>query len=417
MQFDLEEIKRTIAKKYDWGPSADWTNFHFKELSKDIEAATGDRLSEETLKRIFGKRKVNTESYQPQAFSQMVLMKYAEGLKAGHSRTNGTIPEKSFLTAKVRKTIWWVFGCGIFLAAVLFFTTPDNEPEKYRFSCKNPRDTYPFTAMFEYDVSEIDDSVFIDFGKDGETFLPPEKSMINYFYSNTGVYNVQVYTRKKRLDSLRVVAWAHDWQAGYFPNSTPEKFSHFMDQSFYRQPDCFYATSEGLKAEHVDLSQHSWTDYRYFSPFGKDLDHLSLETRVLNNASTGSFSCYDIGIALQGDFGTIDITFTQSKCSRYAMLKLSEKQMDGEYDDLSAFTVDMSDWLQLRTKTEEGNFKVYLGDKLIFTEQYQKPLGSLLGIRYYFFGSGKIDYIELKDSLENVFYRNDFTSTGTIAHK
>ena len=57
MQFDLEEIKRTIAEKYEWGPSADWTNFHFKELGKDIEAATGNRLSEETLKRIFGTAK------------------------------------------------------------------------------------------------------------------------------------------------------------------------------------------------------------------------------------------------------------------------------------------------------------------------------------------------------------------------
>lgn len=413
MPFDLEEIKRIIEKKYGWGPSADWTNFHFKELGRDIEAATGNRLSEETLKRIFGKRKVNSENYQPQAFSQMALMKYAESLKDIFAQTGHNVPKNPFLTARMRKISLWTLGCTILIVTILLLNKPSIQPGNYRFSCKNPRDTYPFTAMFEYDVSKINDSVFTDFGCGTETFLPPGKGKINYFYSNTGSYNVQFYTRKKTLDSLTVVAWARDWQAGYFPNSKPEKFVRFMDQSFFRQSDCFYATGESLKAEDVELSQRYWTEYRYFSPFNKDLDHLSFETRVINNASTGSFSCYDIGIVLQGELGKIDIKFTQPKCSRYARLKLSEKQLDGAYDDLSAFTVDMSDWLQLRMKTENRNFGVYLGDKLIFTERYTKPLGTLLGIRYYFFGSGKIDYIELKDSAEKVFYRNDFNLTTT----
>ena len=87
--------------------------------------------------------------------------------------------------------------------------------------------------------------------------------------------------------------------------------------------------------------------------------------------------------------------------------------MDGGCDDLSAFTVDMSDWLQLKMKTGNGNFEVYLGNKLIFSERYTKPLGTLLGIRYYFFGSGKIDYIELKDSAKKTFYQNEFNTTTT----
>lgn len=56
-QFDPNEIKRLIEERFNWGPSDEWTNFHFKELRKAIEEATGDNLSVETLKRIFGKRK------------------------------------------------------------------------------------------------------------------------------------------------------------------------------------------------------------------------------------------------------------------------------------------------------------------------------------------------------------------------
>ncbi len=417
MQFDLEEVKRIIAEKYKWGPSTDWTNFHFKELSRDIEAITGDRLSEETLKRIFGKRKVNTENYQPQAFSQMALVKYIESFKSASCQTEENSVEKASRNSKMLKIALWSFACVGFFIVMRLVWTSGTQYGNYQFNCKNPRDIYPFTAMFEYDVSKISDSVFTDFGCGIETYLPPEKGKINYFYANTGSYNVQIYTRKKILGNLEIVAWANDWQGGYFPNSKPEKFVRFMNQSFYRQPDYFYATTEGLKSENIDLSRSYWTEYRYFAPFNKSLDELSFETRVLNNASTGSYACYDVGIVLQGESGKIDIKFTQPKCSRYARMKLSEKQMDGAFDDLSAFTIDMSDWLQIRMKTENKKFCVYLGNKLIFTERYTEPIGTLLGIRYYFYGSGKTDYIELKDSTGNVFYRNDFGHTVSIAEK
>ncbi|MGV8093585.1 MAG: hypothetical protein AB2L24_17125 [Mangrovibacterium sp.] len=156
--FDLEEIKRIIAEKYSWGPSDKWTNFHFKELSKSIENITGDRLSEETLKRIFGKRKVNTENYQPQAFSQLVLIKFVASI-------GQTTPKKDLLKRQWNKKVMYTLLILILLITML--VTLFNKSGKtgyFSFSCRNSIDYLPFTATFEYNISEIEDSVFCDFG-------------------------------------------------------------------------------------------------------------------------------------------------------------------------------------------------------------------------------------------------------------
>jgi hypothetical protein len=112
---------------------------------------------------------------------------------------------------------------------------------------------------------------------------------------------------------------------------------------------------------------------------------------------------------LVGDSGTIDFKFTQPKCSRYASLRISEKFLDGGFDDLSALSVDLSDWLQIKMATSNGHFKIELADEIIFSEEYEKPLGNLLGVVYSFFGSGKIDYLELKNLDGISFYKNDFS--------
>ena len=111
-----------------------------------------------------------------------------------------------------------------------------------------------------------------------------------------------------------------------------------------------------------------------------------------------------------GVSGTIDFQITQSKCERYAKLKLSEKTFDGEFDDLNALTVDMSDWLSVKATTNNGHFTITLGDTVIFSETYSEPMNDLIGIIYYFYGTGKIDDLILKENNGTVFYSNSFTN-------
>lgn len=404
-KFDLNEIKHSIIEELGWPEFEEWTNFHFNELSNNIEKVTGDRISKETLKRIFGKRKVNSENYQPQAFTQIALVKFIDSIKTKEEsfKTKGkTLPWRN------RKPWLILFTFVGVLFIVLWTTLSDNRGAKYSFSCVNPVDSFPFTAIFRYDISEIDDSVFCIFGNSIESCLPPDKHMINYFFDQPDIYTVLLYTRKQILDSLNIIAWSKEWTAGSFPNSRPKLFKLFKDQTFYRQDNYFYASPKDLEKNVFDWHPNDWTKYKFIYPFNKSLDELVMETRVMNNPSTGSLSCYDTEISLFGDSANINFKFTQQKCSRYAGFQVSEKKLDGKFDDLSPFSVDMSNWLDVKVISRDNQVKIFLSDTLIFEDSYNQKLGNLTGIAYSFFGSGKIDYLEIRDIDNTTFYQFDF---------
>lgn len=309
---------------------------------------------------------------------------------------------------KWRKALFISFAAVVLLPALIFtFSHPKNP--HYSFSCNNSVDFSPFTATFNYDISDIDDSVFVNFGYWKEFYLPPENNLINMFYGVPGVYNVRLYTRRKTLDNVKVVAYSDDWEGGYFPNREDSLYQPFLNQVFYRQDDCFYADPNTLLAdEGVVLKDRYYTSYRLFSPFNKSLDSLTLETSVLNNASTGSMMCYDTGLKLVGDSGIIDFNFTQSKCSRFAGLRVSDKVLSGEDTNLSALSVDMSNWLNIKVVNKNKEFFLYLDGQMIYQQKYRKPLGKLIGIIYYFFGTGKIDDLKVFDGEHQLFYHYDF---------
>ncbi|WP_319592403.1 hypothetical protein [uncultured Draconibacterium sp.] len=416
MEFDLDKIKRVITQKYGWEEPANWTNFHFEELSQAIESETGDRISKETLRRIFGKRKTAGKRYVPQAYSKLTLLNFVEKINVTEQPQKRRIADERFRHLLWRKNkLLWIIPFGILLLIIVAYVKIPRQLD-YNFYCVNPQDKFPYTATFRYDVSSIKDSVFTDFGNGEETYLPRNKSMINYFYKYPANYKVRFYTRTRILDRLNVFAWSKEWVAGYHPNEEPKIFRSFSDQEFYRQPTNFYASVDDLLKEGVDIKENYWTIYRYFFPFEQSLDGVTLNTRFLNNASTGSLTCYDTGIMLVGENGTIEFKFTQEKCARWVSLRVSEKFIDGKYNDLSVFTVDMSDWHNVKMTTQNHNCTIYLNNKLIRSQNYDCELGKLLGIVYQFYGSGKIDQVTLSDSTGNVFYSNNFERNSVAAN-
>ena len=404
--FDLNNLKRLIEDKFNWGPSDDWTNYHFMELKKAIEETTGNTISEETLKRIFGKRKVTTKNYQPQAYTKLALLKFTESLQK----------ESPYKEARIKwKKQWHISAIVLLLliTSLLIYVKREKNPE-ITFTCQNSAELSPFTATFNYDVSEIKDSVFADFGYWGEFYLPPEKNIINFFYRMPGVFKVSLYTRSKVLDTSKIIAYSSDWLGGYYPNRADSLFEPFLNQSFYRQDDFFYADPELLLSEEdVNLRERYYTAYRYFSPFKESLDSLSLEASVENNASTGSMLCYDTGFQLIGESGIIDFNFTQSKCMRWAGIRVSEKYLSGEDTDLNSLAVDMSAWLNVKVVTKNNVFILYLDNQLIFEQPYEKPLGKLIGIVFYFSGSGRVDDLKVYDHEHKLFYSYDFGIENT----
>ena len=72
----MQIMIRRVEEKTGWGNSDEWTNYNFSLLSEEIKNATGKRISDSTLKRIFGKKKTNSSFYNPHIYTKNILAQY-----------------------------------------------------------------------------------------------------------------------------------------------------------------------------------------------------------------------------------------------------------------------------------------------------------------------------------------------------
>jgi len=310
----------------------------------------------------------------------------------------GVIPSKKSLSIA---SISFLIILGIVITGSVIFAGRNS----LEFSSPDAIRAFPFTAHFRFNISNIKDSVFTDFGYDDETYLAQNDSIVSYNYPIAGEFNVLIYTRDRILDSFRVISCSDYWIGGSYPSGKPELFEAFRDQSIFRQGSEFYAPLKKLTELDFNKDGRVWTAYKLLYPQNVQLDKLTLETWVLNTDDTG--------IRLIGKDGVVDFTFTQENGSRYAKFRLSEKSLDGQEDDLDALSVDLSDWLDIRIEIDDNELQLFLSDELIFEESYYKQMGMLVGVAYTFLGSGKIDYLNLKNHEGESVYSYDFSADST----
>jgi len=87
------------------------------------------------------------------------------------------------------------------LALIIYF---DQRNPGIEFTVEDNDEEVPYTAFFHYDIKGVRDSVFIDFGNYERYHLVPEREMITQFYRSAGTPTVKVYTREKKLASLKL---------------------------------------------------------------------------------------------------------------------------------------------------------------------------------------------------------------------
>lgn len=403
----IEECIHLIELKFDWGPSTEWTAYHFSKLSEDIRIKTGKTVSDSTLKRMFG-RKDAKETYNPQIYTKNAVAVYL-GYKDWQELRNTlklSGPKAARLGSGKFLVFLWVMVVVLFVAAgiigIVHFTGK-KEPAAW-IRCADSANYVPYTAVFHYDVTKVKDTVYIDFGNDAKILLPKEKHTITEFYKATGVVYAQILTSGKVLDSVRLVNMTHDWQCGLSTNDSVKRYTSLEDQSAFRHSDRMYLLPDKELVSAVPYKTGYYTEYRLVKDFDAYLDSLVFHCFVKNNELEGGKLCYDIEIWLIGSSGNCSIRFVQPDCFRYSQLRLSEKVYNGRFDDLSAFARDMSAWRQVRIKLLKRTLDVELDGDRIYTDTYKKSLGKLLGIYYRFYGTGSVKQTQLKNPSGKIIY-------------
>lgn len=424
IQYCLSEIE----KKLNWRDSHFWRESDYQKLAGIISEESGISISPHTLKRLFGKLKYN-KYYNPQQATKNALAKFIgfrdwDDFVVNHPKSETSQPVPNQVLDKRKQRL----NKGFFILSVLLLSvlllvffgnrflrqTPPRHPS-FSFSLMDSAGTVPFTVSARYDFSAVrSDSIFIDFDFThpvmGPQLIIPDKSRFshNFTYQIPGYYHIRVTNKEKILATKSILAMSDGWDSYFLSEDQMDR--RWLDNEIQKQDSdgYLYFSPEDLKVEGFDTQPVYYIANRLYKQFGIDGDNFLLETRFKNSRENGGITCYDAVFQLICQNNTNSILLMEEGCSQFSGIKFGETLLEGEYEDLSAFKLDIKGWNVLNILVENKHVQVSINSNLVYEGSYTQPNGKIVGIENRFKGSGMLDYIKIQDLTTQQIYSDDF---------
>lgn len=398
----LDRILTEVEKKFNRGSAGSWVNRDFQDLGFEIMKATDTRLSADTLKRIFGKLKT-ADGYYPQEATLNALISYS-----GYAEHATHPPQPNPLK---RPQVIFSIGLGL-VAFIIWLIVPFFKTQQlpsFRFEYAQKQGCAPLTAAFHYEVSQLmDDSVWIDFGDHTRLELPRDKNLVNHYYQYPDLFIPKLYYGQKEIGQAKVYVGSKGWVI---------LGSHWLDESRYYPVDpkvankggYLFASADDLANSGMDTIGMIMTQYSNFKAYNIDGAHFKMTCEVRNTIYKPPVRCNGVHIEIQGTDGTIYQSFNKPGCERWNTIQYGEIILNGAHHDLSAFAQDLSDWSEITISVQQNEAEIALNGTLLYQLPFYRPIGTIIGLRFQFFGYGAIKNVELKDLNTCQSYQSEFT--------
>lgn len=383
------DLLKHIEQKFGKGPSSEWKHGDFEALSLVICRETKVRISSKTLKRIFGKDKTS-QNYQPQEETLRLLSIYS-----------GFDYEANLKPSKKTNKPWFLIILFVLVMGALsiYLLNKKEAPHHVSFEVIKSVGNTPTTVYFKLGAHQLKDSLFVDFGdKTPLKYISKIDSIISHIYSYPDHYKVVLRTRHNPVsDSISVISKTDGWKAFGFKDHSrnkvyPMPLEKALDSSGY-----FHPSNQTLKSSGIDINKFFLLGLYNYQKFSVSGDDFSLKTRVKSAEFCPETICRGIVIWVKCENGNIKQHFNNSGCNYWLDCQYSEVLMDGEKNETSLFSLDISKWHDVEIENKEQTIHIYIDGTKVFTQSYQNPLGNIIGVSFSFTGSGFVDYCYLSD--------------------
>jgi hypothetical protein len=419
MNHDAEYLQlciRLIGQKLNWRPVDEWRNYEFTELSEKILDATNVNLSATTLKRIFGKLKYESLPSSATLNALAAFLGYASWMDFKSKQSlNKQEPEKTTVARKkflLQHKVWPMTAAAAVIIVILAFTflsgksiRPLKNEKEIVFTSQPLADGLPNSVVFNVDLKgNKPNKTIIQQSWDSTrtvTLYPGQKEA-------TGIYYLPGYFRAKLILDGKIIK-EHDlfiksdnWMAtiDYQPIPTYIK----KDDLLLKEE---MSVRENVLKEIKTITEPTWLTYHLVKPFGGlQSDNFTLESSIKNTFSGGPAVCKTAKIFVLCSKGAFIIPFTIPGCISDINLKANDQYLVGNSNDLSSFSVDLSDWANVKVEVKNRVMKIFLNGKLIRQETYKLDAGEVVGLRFSFLGAGAVKNIKLLNGKEEKVYND-----------
>jgi hypothetical protein len=172
----------------------------------------------------------------------------------------------------------------------------------------------------------------------------------------------------------------------------------YINQNILLKPEIFrrgdtmqYAGFDTIKER---FGSEYYTSFMNFRPFGMSGDSFTLEADLINSKEIGGIWAYDVSVDIIGRENSIVFNLLHPDATLFSVLRVGESNFEEDIS-LHNLGVDLSFWRRLKVFIQEQTIKIVLDDELLIEKPFLGSIGEIVGLQFYFKGSGAVKNIQL----------------------
>lgn len=405
----LDICCKKVAHQVGEKSISEWKNSDYIKLSGLLHRKTKVHLSENTLKRIFGKLKKPTR-YYPQKATRDALAQFIgfrdwyefELLHPVTEKESDISQAPPPIPAKPRRNYALYFMLAFFIVAVpasIYYFFGNNEVRNVQLRCLNPEGKSPHSAIFKLDINgKLSDELSnftIDFADSRLKQSNFSDSTANHYYETPGRYFPILYHKNTIIDTAYVYLQSKGWDIiATMQNDSTRVYPILKKISTAHD---YHVTSRDVLDAGVDTSKTFFVSFANVRPTQISADNFEFDADITTSAERPGVRCSQVDLVFYGENGKHFLSIIKPECTVWGSYKFSEVNKKGEKDDLREFGHDLTNGGRIKLKIENQQVILFIDGREIFKTKYHKPIGKLMGFKVVFAGIGSFKNFSLSD--------------------
>jgi len=407
----LDLCCKKIEEKMGSKPIADWRSTDYNILNSQLGRQTKVYLSENTLKRIFGKLKTPTR-YYPQKATRDALAQFIgyrdwqefeliNRFTPLHAPLEQVVPNINPIGFKAASPVkftlrrfWFYLSIAALVLVIsiggVFFYIKNNEikPGKVKLICENPSGEVPHTAVFrllQNGKLDSNEQFIIDFMDEGPLTPIKTNQEVVQFFKNPGVVHVRLLYKDKVIDTLTVSMRTKGWVA----NSGNDSLSAFPIAKLRPlSKDKLFVSASQLDSAGLNLAKPFLVGFSNIHASDISGDNFSFQCQLQTEESRPGVACMQASILILGSEGRHRVLMTKPSCAAFSEYHFSEVQAKGTSKNLSRMSYDFARGGTVKLMVKNKSVSLLINGKLMMSSSYTQSIGKVLGVKILFNGIG-----------------------------
>ncbi len=389
-------------------------------LADSIEEKSGVKLSLSTLKRLW--KKDYDQTPHPATLDALASILEYKNWQDFKLRL-APAPEPSIpVQAKKKKRVIapWTILAVVLTVAVLFWLIAFRSGKEDKPIIKGPvsftgnktvSQGVPSTVIFNYDVSNVTaDSFFFQQSWNNleKVRIDPKGHSYSNIYYYPGFHRAKLIANDSIIKQFRVHVTTDGWLPLLRYSSMDDDKPIYVKKSKPVADGTLHINRDDLIASNVNVDKEYVLSYFNIRDFeNTSSDNFSIDTKIICDSSN-TIPCPGFELVIMCEEHIFFVRMMGKGCERNIAVKMGEVLLQGVSTDLSAFGRDLYKWQHLQVKVADKKATIYMDEQSVYTINFKKDFGKIVGLSCHFGGTGAIDFVRLKDGEGRMVYEEEF---------